>query len=105
MELISANDYKEIPEKPLKYFSDHERIAIVVMINPLKRKRIGDDYRRNVESSPTDVVGIIDKPFGDELFPDHFVSVHERAGTRAEVLHIVLNRQGPFAVKDLPEDA
>lgn len=99
------NDYKEIPEKPLKYFSDLERIAIVLMINPRKGKQIGDDYRRNVESSPTDVTGIIDKPFGDELCPDHFVSVHERAGSRAEVLHIVLNRQGPFAMKNLPEEA
>lgn len=99
------NDYKEIPEKPLKYFSDYENVAIVLMINPRKRKQIGDDYRRNVKSSPTNVVAIVDKPFGDELYPDHFVSVHEHVDARREVLHIVLNRQGPFAVKDLPEEA
>ncbi len=99
------NDYKDIPEKPLKYFSDHETIAIVLMINRSKTKRIGDEYRQNVEKSPTDCVGIIDRPFGDELFPDHFVSIHARAGSRAEVLHIVLNRQAPFATKDLPEGA
>ena len=99
------NDYKAIPEKPLKYFLDHEKVAIVLMINPNKTKPIGSDYRKNVKSSLTDVIEIIDKPFGDELYPDHFVSVHERAGVRAEVLHIVLNRQGPFAAKDLPEDS
>ena len=99
------NDYKEIPEKPLKYFSDYEKVAIILMINPRKRKQIGDDYRRNVKSSPTNVVAIVDKPFGDELYPDHFVSVHEHVDARREVLHIVLNRQGPFAVKDLPEEA
>ena len=98
------NDYKEIPEKPLKYFSDHETIAIVVMINPNKKKRIGGEYRQNVETSPTDCVGVIDRPFGVEFFPDHFISIHARADTRAEVLHIVLNRQAPFAVKDLPGD-
>lgn len=98
------NDYKDVPEKPLKYFSDHETIAIVLMINPSKKKRIGDEYRHNVKSSPTDCIGTIEKPFGAELFPDHFVSLHARAGARAEVLHIVLNRQAPFAVKDLPGD-
>lgn len=99
------NDYRDIPEKPLKYFSDHETIAIVLMINPNKKKRIGDAYRQNVVKSPTDCVGIIDRPFGEELFPDHFVSIHMRAGFRAEVLHIVLNRQAPFATKDLPDDS
>ncbi len=96
------NDFKDIPEKPLKYFSDYESVAIVLMINPLKHKRIGDTYRENVKSSPTDCIGVIDKPFGEEFYPDHFVSIHERGGTRAEILHIVLNRQAPFAVKDLP---
>lgn len=99
------NDYKEIPEKPLKYISDQESIGVVLMINPSKHKRIGDEYRENVASSPTDCLGIIDRPFGDELFPDHFVSIHERVNARAEILHIVLNRQGPFAAKELPEDA
>jgi len=98
------NDYKDIPEKPLKYFTEHESIAIVLMINPCKTKRIGNEYRQNVETSPTDCTGIIDRPFGEEFFPDHFVSIHTRTDARAEVLHIVLNRQAPFAKKELPDD-
>ena len=94
------NDYTEIPEKPLKYFVEGENIAIVVMINPNKKKPINDDYRTNVHNSPTDCVGIIHKPFDQEFFPDHFISLHKRSNYYVEVLHIILNRYGPFAIKE-----
>ena len=58
------HDYDQIPEKPLKYFLDGENIAIVVMINPNKKKAINGDYRKKVSCSPPDCIGIIDKPFG-----------------------------------------
>jgi hypothetical protein len=93
------HDYDQIPEKPLKYFVDGENIAIVVMINPNKNKPINNNYRTNVSSSPTDCVGIINKPFEQEFFPDHFISLHERNNYYAEVLHIILNRYAPFAIK------
>lgn len=96
------HDYKEVPTKPLKYFTDVESIGLVVMINPNKRKDIGPDYRRNVLASQTDVKSVISRPFDTEEFPDHFISVHESAlGNRVEVLHLVINRQGPFSVKDM----
>jgi hypothetical protein len=92
------HDYARIPEKPLKYFVEPENIAIVMMINPLKNKRINIDYRKNVHSS-TDFIGIINKPFEPLFYIDHFISLHERNDYYAEILHIILNRYGPFAIK------
>lgn len=99
------HDYDQIPEKPLKYFVDGENIAIVVMINPNKKKPINGDYRKKVSCSPTDCIGIIDKPFEQEFFPDHFISLHKRNGYYTEVLHILLNRYGPFASKEFSNKA
>lgn len=97
----NRNDSGDIPRKPLKYFTEGERVGIVVMINPNKKKPINDDYRSNVYNSPTDCFAIVDRPFESIFFPDHFISLHEQAesGYYAEVLHIVFNRHGPFADK------
>ncbi len=93
------HDYDQIPEKPLKYFLQGEDVAIVVMINPNKKKPINNEYRKNVSGSPTNCVDIIDMPFEQAFFPDHFISLHERNGYYAEILHIILNKYGPFAIK------
>jgi hypothetical protein len=92
------HDFDQVPAKPLKYFLDGECIGIVVMINPRKRNAINSEYRVNVSRSPTDLALIIDRPFETSGFPDHFVSAHNSETQFAEVLHIVLNRYGPFPV-------
>jgi len=96
------HDYREVPEKPLKYFTDGERVGAVIMINPNKRKNINDEYRQNVIKSNTSFKHIFDNPFEGDGIPSHFVTAHENRGNCVEILHIVINRQGPFAVKELP---
>lgn len=100
------HDYKEIPEKPLKYFSDGDEIGIVIMINSNKRDSINEKYRKNVNDSPTHCSQIVIEPFISDGYPYHFVSTHNsKNGHYAEVLHIVLNRQGPFATKELSNNS
>jgi hypothetical protein len=84
------NDYAEIPEKPLKYMRAGDRLGAVFMINPNKRKGIGDEYRRQVHSYSGGCLGLIDLPFGDNL-ADHFVSHHERPWGDVEILHVVMD--------------
>lgn len=98
------HDYKDIPEKPMKYFTDGESLGVVIMINPTKKKLIGEEYRSNVSASDMKCHGIVNKPFEREFFPDHFVSIHvSDRNDYVEILHIVINRQSSFSIKDLDE--
>ena len=97
------NDYKEVPRKPLKYFLEGESVGVSIMINPNKSKSINTEYYKNVKKSDTGFCGIIKEPFMSESYPFHFISNHCSGRTDdVEILHIVINRQGPFAVKELP---
>jgi hypothetical protein len=90
------HDYADVPLKPLKYFATTDRVGAVLMINAT-RSRIGARYRANVLRSATQCTRIVDTPFGESL-PDHFVSVHGAGASQVEILHIVFDRYGPFAV-------
>lgn len=84
------HDYKEIPEKPLKYFRAGDRRGAVFMINPNQKKGIGDAYREVVRSFRGGCEGIIDLPFGDDN-ADHFISIHQVQWGQVEVLHVVMD--------------
>lgn len=94
------HDYKDVPEKPMKYFLERDNVGVVIMINSSKNKLIGKEYRTNVTSSPTDCTNLIDRPFESETSPDHFLSIHESSSRPyAEVLHIIVNKNPPHGVK------
>ena len=77
-----------------------------IMINANKLKPIGQDYRNNVRACSFPCEAIIENSFQTEFSPEHFVSVHRApSGALAEVLHIVVNRQPAFAVKQLLSQA
>ena len=90
------HDYAEVPDKPLRYLTSSETAAVVLMINPRKTIRIGDEYRTNVLNSPTECVAMTNRSFGDS-FADHFVSTHRGKDGDVEVLHLVFDKFGPFA--------
>lgn len=89
------HDYAAVPLKPLCYLTSSESMAAVLMINPRKTIRIGQEYRNNVLNSPTECIGLVNRPFGDS-FPDHFVSTHRGKDGEVEVLHVVMDKFGPF---------
>jgi len=84
------NDYRDIPEKPLKYFRAGDRLGAVFMINTSKRKSIGDEYRRHASAYSGGCLGLINLPFGDNV-ADHFVTFHELPWGQVEVLHVVMD--------------
>lgn len=94
------HDYKDVPMKPLKYFTTGESVGVVVMLNPNSKKSIGSDYRNNVRSSETGFVEMIEQPFQSEGFPDNFLTLHRSPSSEiAEILHIVIDRFGPFSIE------
>ena len=84
------NDYREIPEKPLKYFRAGDRLGAVFMINTNKRKSIGDDYRKHAHAYSGGCLGLIDLPFGDNV-ADHCVTFHELPWGQVEALHVIMD--------------
>lgn len=85
------NDYKEIPEKPIKYMEEREEVGVVVMISHHSQKDIRTDFNNLVthnEKYPSE--GCIEQPFGTHL-QHHFIVTHSdpRNGSNKHILYIL----------------
>ena len=90
------HDYDEVPVKPMKYMTDSEEIAIVVMLNKNK-SNINRKYVKNVYINSPGCEAHVENPFCNSYGIFHFISEHFVDGKKISILHVVFNTQKPLA--------
>ena len=89
------HDYAEIPVKPIKYMTDDEEIAVVVMLNP-NQVPIEKQYIRNVLNGPIECTGHVENPYSEYTGVFHFATEHRVGDRHVHVLHLVFNIKSPY---------